>query len=303
VREERGPKPGAVVDRTRTGPGPGTSAGPPLSVYLVTRNEAAHIDRVLEAVQGADEIVVVDSGSDDGTVERARAHGARVMHRDWSGYAEQKAFAMEQCTHDWVLNLDGDEVLPPGGLETIRRHMATTRADGLYLAHDDIFMGRTLRGHKHRRYCRVYRKSRARWKPWIRVHEHIDVQGPTEEIPLILTHLGYDTAHGYMDKLNRYSELKARQREEAGRGFSNLRLFFIFPIMFLKFYLFRRMVLSGRRGFIKAWIDASQYFLTEAKLYERHYRRRTSGQGDPEAGMPAGGGKGPPPTSPSTPGP
>lgn len=279
MREERGPKPGAAIEGMQTGPRSGGSAGPPISVYLVTRNEAAHLDRVMEAVRGADEIVVVDSGSDDGTVEIARAHGARVIHRAWSGYAEQKAFALGQCTHDWVLNLDGDEVLPPGGLETIRRHLGTTRANGLYIAHDDIFMGRTLWGHKHRRYCRVYRKSRARWKTWIRVHEHINVEGPTEEIPLTLTHLGYDTAHGYMDKLNRYSELKARQREEAGRGFSNLRLFFVFPVMFLKFYLFRRMVLAGRRGFIKAWIDASQYFLTEAKLYERVYRERTTGEG------------------------
>jgi glycosyltransferase involved in cell wall biosynthesis len=269
---------------------------PKLSVYLVTRNEGAHLDRVLERVRGADEIVVVDSGSTDNTLEIARRHGARILHREWRGYAEQKAWAMDQCTHDWVLNLDGDEVLPPGGLEAIRRHIDGTDADGLYLAHDDIFMGQTLRWHRHHHYCRVYRRSRASWNTGTRVHEHIDVDGPVDRIPLTLTHLGYDSAHGYMEKLNRYSLLKARQRTERGRGFSNLRLFLVFPVMFLKFYLFRRMFLSGRRGFIKAWIDASQYFLTEAKLYEARYRDRhgsePSGEEAGNSGTDLSGGEG-----------
>jgi glycosyltransferase involved in cell wall biosynthesis len=249
---------------------------PKLSVFLITRNESAHLDLVLERVRGADEIVVVDSGSDDDTVEIARRHGARVIERAWPGYVRQKAFALERCTHDWVLNLDGDEVLPPDGLERIRRHISRTRANGLYIGHDDIFMGQTLRGHRHHRYCRVYRKSRASWDLGLKVHEHIDVEGPTEHIPVTLTHLGYDSAHGYMEKLNAYSELKARQRTERGRGFSNARLFLVFPVMFIKFFVFRRMFLSGRRGFIKAWIDATQYFLTEAKLYEGLYREKSA---------------------------
>lgn len=273
-REEGDRRPQIGSEEEERLPGPGASHPPKLSVYLITRNEGTHLDQVLERVRGADEIVVVDSGSTDDTVEIARRHGARVLHRAWEGYAAQKAWAMDQCSHDWVLNLDGDEILPPGGLEAIRRHIATSHADGLFLAHDDIFMGETLRGHRHHHYCRVYRRSRAWWKVDTRVHEHINIRGRVERIPLTLTHVGYDSAHGYMEKLNRYSLLKARQRRERGRGFSNLRLFFIFPIMFLKFYLVRRMFLAGRRGLIKAWIDASQYFLTEAKLYEERYRDR-----------------------------
>jgi hypothetical protein len=179
---------------------------------------------------------------------------------------------MDQCTHDWVMNLDGDEVLPPGALEQIRTRMARGDVNGLYLAHDDIFMGETLRGHRHHRYCRVYRRSKASWDTGLLVHEHIDVEGPTAVIPVTLTHHGYDTVHGYMEKLNRYAHLKARQRAARGRGFSTLRLLTVFPVMFLKFWLFRRMFLSGRRGFIKAWVDATQYFLTEAELFELRFR-------------------------------
>ncbi len=245
---------------------------PKLSVYLVTRNEEAHLDAVLGAVRGADEIVLVDSGSTDRTLEIARRHGARILERPWPGYVRQKAFAMEQCSHDWVVNLDGDEVLPEGALERIRERIARGDVNGLYLAHDDIFMGETLPGHRHHRYCRVYRRSESSWDTGLLVHEHIDVRGPTDVIPITLTHHGYDTVQGYMEKLNRYALLKARQREARGRGFSNLRLLTVFPVMFLKFWIVRRMFLAGRRGFIKAWVDASQYFLTEANLYEMRFR-------------------------------
>jgi glycosyltransferase involved in cell wall biosynthesis len=259
---------------------PGQRTEPPISVYLVTRNEEAHLDAVLASVKGAEEIVLVDSGSTDETLEIARRHGARIFQRPWPGYAAQKAWALEQCTHDWVVNLDGDEVLPPGGLARIRERVSRGDVNGLYIAHDDIFMGETLRGHRHHRYCRVYRKSRARWKTHIRVHEHINVEGPTAHLDLTLTHHGYDTVAGYMGKLNHYALLKARQREEAGRGFSNLRLFLVFPTMFLKFYLNRRMILSGRRGFIKAWVDATQYLLTEANLFEARFRRARAPRDD-----------------------
>jgi glycosyltransferase involved in cell wall biosynthesis len=271
---------GAMEFETREGGpgGPETVEPPKVSVYLVTRNEEAHLDAVLEGVRGADEIVVVDSGSTDATLEIARRHGARIFEREWPGYVKQKAFAMARCTHDWVVNLDGDEVLPPGAFDTILRRIARGDVNGLYLAHDDIFMGASLPGHRHHRYCRVYRKSRASWDTGLLVHEHIDVEPPTAVVPVTLTHFGYDSVEGYMGKLNRYALLKARQREARGRGFSNLRLFTVFPVMFLKFYLVRRMCLAGRRGFIKAWIDAAQYFLTEADLYEMRFRAGRSGE-------------------------
>ncbi len=88
-----------------------------LSAYLITLNEEAHLDEVLSSLAGADEILIVDSGSTDKTLAIAERHGARVIHQPWLGFARQKAFAMAQCRHDWVINLDGDEVLPPGGVE------------------------------------------------------------------------------------------------------------------------------------------------------------------------------------------
>jgi glycosyltransferase involved in cell wall biosynthesis len=250
------------------------TAMPKISVYLITLNEGRYLDEVLASATGADEIVLVDSGSSDDTLAIAERHGARVIHQDWLGFARQKDFAMAQCSHDWVMNLDGDEVLPAGAIELIRARIAKGDINGLYLDRDDIFFGHTMDGAKCYKFRRIYHRSKSRWDTQIRVHEHVEVDPPLGRVPVRLKHYGYDTAHGYMDKLNQYSLLKARQREEQGRGYNLLRLLCIFPLMFFKFYFLRRMFLSGWRGFIKANIDAFHFFLTEAKLYEMAYRRR-----------------------------
>ena len=85
----------------------------PLSVTIITLNEAAHIAAALDSASFADEILVVDSGSSDGTADIARAKGVRVLTREWTGYVEQKNFAAEQASHDWIFSLDADERIPP----------------------------------------------------------------------------------------------------------------------------------------------------------------------------------------------
>lgn len=251
-----------------------TNDYPPISVFVITLNEEAHLDEVLASVKGVEEIVIIDSGSTDRTIEIAKQHGARVVHNDWPGYAKQKEFGIQQCSHNWILNLDGDEVLPEGGLQMIRERIAQGDINGIWIHHDDIFMGHSLRKARHHKYRRVYRKDKCHMNTDVLVHEHIEVEPPLAYLPIYLKHYGYDTAHGYMDKLNTYSLLKAKQREEQGRPCSLPRLLLIFPLMFLKFYLGRQMIWSGWRGFIKANIDAFHFFLTEAKLYEMAYRRK-----------------------------
>ena len=98
---------------------------PPLTVTVITLNEAANIEACLAAVDWVDDIVVVDSGSTDGTVERAKARGARVIQREWPGsYAAQKNFAAEQTKHDWILSLDADERVTPALADEIRAILA-----------------------------------------------------------------------------------------------------------------------------------------------------------------------------------
>ena len=92
----------------------------PLTVTIITLNEAAHIGAAIDSAAFADELIVVDSGSTDGTTDMARAKGARVLTRAWTGYVDQKNFAAEQARHDWIFSLDADERIPPALADEIK---------------------------------------------------------------------------------------------------------------------------------------------------------------------------------------
>jgi glycosyltransferase involved in cell wall biosynthesis len=259
---------------------PAPSAGPILltmliSAYLITKNEAKHLAAVLASLAGVDEIVVVDSGSIDGTVEIARAAGARVIHQDWLGFARQKDFALRQCAHEWVLNMDGDEILSAGAIPRIREAIAQGSAAGYRIARDDEFMGESMSWSHCRPFLRVYRRDQAVWDLEKTVHEHIEVPGPHPLISgVTIHHKGYDNVTFYMDKLNRYAALKNVMWERSGRGGSALRVLVAFPLALFKHLFFRRMIFSGPRGFVRAMQDAFYVFLAEAMAYERTRRRR-----------------------------
>lgn len=245
-----------------------------ISAYLITLNEAAHIEEVLASLKGADEIVLVDSGSTDATLSIAAQYGARIIHQPWLGFAKQKAFALSQCTHDWVINLDGDEILPSGAIETIKQAIDDDPHHCYSLRRNDHFMCISMHNGRMKYFRKVYPKSKSKWRETDLVHEHIDIELPTKKLPLIIKHYGHDSTEILMTKKNSYSSLKAKQRHASGRHFSALRLLFIFPVMFLKFYFFRRLFLCGWRGFIKANIEAGYFFLTEAKLYEIETKKK-----------------------------
>ena len=244
-----------------------------LSVYLITKNEEAHLAEVLASCAGADEIVVVDSGSTDRTLEIARAAGAKVIYQDWLGFARQKDFALKQCRHEWVLNMDGDEVLSAGAIPLILQAIASGAAVGYRIARDDEFMGEPMAWSHCRPFLRVYRRDQAVWDLEKTVHEHIEVPGRHPTIlGVIIHHKGYDKVTVYMDKLNRYSALKNIMWEKSGRGGSAGRVIAAFPLALFKHLFFRRMIFSGPRGFVRAMQDAFYVFLAEAMAYERTRR-------------------------------
>lgn len=242
-----------------------------ISAYLITLNEGKYLDEVLTSLAGVDEIVIVDSGSTDATLAIAQKHKAKIVHQDWLGFARQKAFAMQQCQYDWVINLDGDEVLPPGAIAYIKQSIVENPQRCFAIKRDDYFMGASMIPRKMRYFTRIYPKSRAKWRETDVVHEHIDIDLPTQNLPIVFKHYGYLSVDTMLLKNNQYASLKAQQRLAKNRPYSALRLVFIFPAMFIKIYFFNRHFLCGWRGFIRATLQASYFFLTEAKLYEQHF--------------------------------
>ena len=241
-----------------------------LTVTVITYNESAHIAAALESVTWADEIIVVDSGSTDGTADIARANATRVIVREWPGYSEQKNFAADQATHDWVLSMDADERVTPALADEIRRLLAGTPPAAAYrVPRVTWHLGRWIRSTDwypdHQ--LRLYDRTRARWSGAY-VHEAVHVDGPVGTLTHELQHYAYRGLSDHLETIDRYTSLAARQMREAGRSAGVLQLAGHPPIAFLRNYLLRGGFRDGQAGFVISAMNAYYVFLKFAKLWE-----------------------------------
>lgn len=239
-----------------------------LSAYLITFNESQRLAQVLERLQGVDEIVVVDSGSTDGTQDIARSFGARVVHQDWLGFSRQKAYSMSLCQGEWVLSMDGDEVLQEGAIAHIRALIANTPCNGFTIPRHEVFMGQAMTRSRPDQMMRLYRKDKAEWDLVRLVHEHVEVQGTTSRIAPHMIHYGNDTIEKALGKISRYSSLKAQQKYQAGKKGSIIKMLFSPFGYFLRYILFRNYWKEGLPGLIYACLQTAYGFFGEAKLLE-----------------------------------
>jgi len=242
-----------------------------LSVAVIALNEEERIRPCLESVVWADEIVVVDAGSSDKTVEIAHAFTDRVLFHAWPGYAAQKNFALGQCRSEWILSLDADERVPPELHAEIGTVLAGAPSEaGFWLARRNLFQGRWMRhGGLYPDYqLRLLRRGRGRFGATA-VHESARVDGPTGRLRVPLVHETYRSVGDFVARANRYSDLAAAERAAAGRG-GGLGELTLRPLWrFLSMYLWRAGFLDGRRGFVLAVLYAYYVFLRAAKTRER----------------------------------
>ncbi len=238
-----------------------------LSVAIVTLNEEANLPRTLASVQFADEIVVVDSGSTDRTLEIARSFNARVFVEPWAGFGPQKNSAIDKCTGTWVLSLDADEELTPELQSELQTLLQTDLAgpsdpEAYRLPLRHIFLGRFMRhgGFYPDLKLRLFRRhpglaaspTRFSERP---VHESIQCTGPVGTLQSDFLHHGYPTLETYLDHMNRYSTLGARVLLTRGRTSRSAPAFFanivlVPALTFLWNYLFRLGFLDGREGLL-----------------------------------------------------
>jgi glycosyltransferase involved in cell wall biosynthesis len=243
---------------------------PPISVTIITFNEAAHIAAAIDSVAWADEIVVVDSGSTDGTPDLARERAARVEIRDWPGYAAQKNHAASLAAHDWVLSLDADErvgVQLTASLQAWRRDAPD--ATGYRMARVTQYLGRWLRTTDWYpdRQLRLYDRRRARWKP-SRVHESVAADGAVGQLRGELLHHPYETVGDHLQRIDRYTSLAALDMRDAGRRAGALDLLAHPPLAFARNYVLKRGVLDGRVGLAVSLLNSYYVLLKYVKLLE-----------------------------------
>jgi len=241
-----------------------------VSVTIITLNEAEHIAAAIDSARWADEVLVVDCGSTDGTVDLARGTGAVVLCREWSGYVDQKNFAAERASHDWIFSLDADERITPALAAEVRALLAMEPPmRGYRLPRVTYHLGRWVRTTDfYPDYqTRLYDRRAARWRGKY-VHESVTVDGPVGQLRHELEHYSFRNLRDQLDRINHYTTLAARQMYESGRRSSPLHLLVHPSAAFLRNYLLRRGILDGTAGLMISLMNAYSVFLKFAKLWE-----------------------------------
>jgi len=236
---------------------------------VITLNEAANIEACLGSVAWADDRLVVDSGSTDGTADRARAAGARVVDRAFTGYSAQKNFAAEAAANDWILSIDADERVTPELAQEIRWRLASDpQQAGFRVPRVTWHLGRWIRTTDwYPDYqLRLYDRRRARWNGR-RVHESVEADGRVDVLTAELQHFAYRDIGHHLTTMDRYTTLAASEMHAAGRRAEVIDLMFHPAAAFLRNYILRRGISDGVPGFIISSMNAHYVFLKFAKLW------------------------------------
>jgi glycosyltransferase involved in cell wall biosynthesis len=252
-----------------------------LSVVLITQNEEGNLPRTLESVMllvrdGKGEIIVVDSGSTDRTVEIAQSFGAKVFVEAWKGFAAQKNSAMDKASMDWVLQLDADERLEPAltaEMEVALKGSLTVgglTVSGFWIPRKNLFLGRWIRhgGFYPDPKLRLIRRGAGRFEEY-GAHPTIKVNGPTGKLSHALLHDAYPTLRGYIDHMNSYSSMGAEVAVSKGHGRFSVTNIVIRPLLtFIYNYFIRLGFLDGREGLLLHLYHSGYVSWKYAKAWE-----------------------------------
>ncbi len=256
----------------------GHGAEVPISVFLITFNEAAQIERVLSSVAWADEVIVLDSGSTDGTTDICARMGAQLHHQEWLGYSAQKAAALARCSNTWCLNIDGDEIVSEALAAELRDWSYCDDISAVEIPINDSILGKTLHAlSRKRRIVRFFRAAEVEYPSDRTVHENLRIRGNVVRAKNSLYHLGYDDPIIYFAKQVKYAKLRAEDKFRAGERGSLVKLCLVGPYSFIRTYILSRLLLSGRAGFVIAVAEATYAFCKEAHLIKLS-RAETSAQ-------------------------
>lgn len=246
------------------------SSPQPLSVAIITLNAASQLGECLHSVSFADEIVVIDSGSTDGTQALAEKLGARVIHQDWLGYGPQKQFAVDAADHDWVLCLDADERVSPALQASIKNALIDPSTAAFRFARCNRFLGRYLKhGEGYPDWSlRLFNRRQGRWSADA-VHEKVETRSAVHELSGDLLHESAESLSSYLIKQNRYTTLAAEMALASGKRASFVRIALSPIVRFCKFYILRQGFRDGLPGFVHIAIGCFNSMIKYSKMLER----------------------------------
>jgi glycosyltransferase involved in cell wall biosynthesis len=242
-----------------------------LSATVITFNEEKNLSPCLESLAFADEIIVIDSGSTDRTLEIAKAFTDRVYQEPWQGYARQKNLAQERAQGPWILNVDADErVTPALGREIRALLFRGPEEAGFRIPRKNYFRGRWIRhGGWYPNYIlRLYRKEAGAFA-LREVHEQVVVKGKVGTLKSPLEHFTYDSISDYLKRMEIYSDLSAAQYFREGKQVTWAGVFFRSFFTFFRMWILQAGFLDGSDGLVLAVLYSHYTFAKYAKLKER----------------------------------
>jgi glycosyltransferase involved in cell wall biosynthesis len=241
-----------------------------ISIAVIAKNEADRINRLLKSAEFADEVLVVDSGSTDGTQEVCKKLGAKVVFHEWAGYAAQKQFAMDCTTSEWILNLDADEEISHSLKEEIQNAIKNATPDvcAFSMSRLSRYLGRWIKhgGWYPDRKVRLVRRGKGMWEG-DGLHEQLIVNGKIERLSEPILHYVYRNISDHVATINRFSDIYSVDRGPKGGWFVLAGIVHALG-KFAECYLWKLGFLDGIPGLVIAMNSAWYVFLKHAKAWE-----------------------------------
>lgn len=242
-----------------------------ISVCIITYNEEENIRDCLNSIKWAEEIVVVDSYSNDKTVEICNEYTNKILKRPWPGHIEQKNFAINQATKPWILCLDADERLSPQAAEEIRQEvlLKDNPYDGFIFPRHSYYLGKWINhgGWYPDFKLRLFKKGKARWggkNP----HDKLILDGKAKYLKGEILHMVYRNLSDQLKTVDNFSEIIAKDWFNEGKRFNPFALLFHPPLKFFETYVFKLGFLDGYPGLLISLVSSFYCFLKYAKLWE-----------------------------------
>lgn len=249
-----------------------------LSVTIITLNEEDNIREALESVKWADEIIVVDSGSTDNTVEICKEYTDKVIYSPWPGYMAQKNLAIDKSSHTWILSIDADERVTPLLASEIQETLKEPKVDAYAVPRHVFYVDRWIdhSGWYPDYKIRLFRRDKAEWGGG-NLHETIVVNGDVKYLKGDLLHYTFrDLAH-HVNTMNNFTSLAAREYIGVGKRFRLTDMLFRPVFMFFKSYILKQGFRDGLPGIIIAVTAGYHVFMKYAKLWELSRTQRRDG--------------------------
>lgn len=246
-----------------------------ISVFIIAKNEADNLKLSLPKLYWCDDIILINDNSTDDTVAIAEHFGCKVYNRAFDGFGTQKQFAVSKTSHQWVLNIDADEVLSNELIEEILKlNLNSTNIAGYTIPIRHVFLGKVfLHGKESKFYhLRLFNKNFGNFDD-AKVHEKVKLNGAVKPFENVVLHYSYKDLKHYFEKFNHYTSIGALKLKEKGKQRNLIFTFASFPFYFIKHYLIYANILNGKAGFIWSYLNALYHVVKYLKLYELNSKK------------------------------